>query len=135
MVVITIAATTTLAQGQSSQWYGAPYAPFWNKEPQGSKIIHGTVVCDASGETFLVSNAKYRQSLIIRNRGTQEVFVCPASSTLCGSMEGARDNGFNLLENEALVLDKSNNAAGSTGWVCYTIESNSDVRFLAEEGY
>jgi len=133
--LLLIVAFAPFAVAQSSQWFGAPGYPFWYKTWQGSDMKFGTVTCDDDGETFLVSSSTYRQSLMIRNKSTETVYICPVGATNCDSKSNAVANAMFLNQNDALILDKSNRAASNTGWKCWTNTGTADIRYLAEEGY
>lgn len=126
-VLVILLAMAATANATPSGGYGQP---FYTKTQQGKNVVAGRVSCDTDGADF-GADFSDRASLIMRNIGTETVYICPASASTCveASFEA---NSMYLKTDDALILDKATNI-GSTGWKCFTKSSTANLHYLTEQ--
>jgi len=125
-VLLLFLGLATMARATPSGGYGQP---FYTKHQQGKGVVTGRVTCDTNGEVFGTSFSG-RASLIMRNIGSETVYICPASASTCveASFEA---NSMYLKTDDALILDKATDV-GTTGWKCFTKSSTANLHYLTE---
>ena len=126
-IMFLILGFANVAGATPSGGYGQP---FYTKTQQGKSVVAGRVSCDTDGADF-GADFSDRASLIMRNIGTETVYICPASASTCieASFEA---NSMYLKTDDALILDKATNI-GSTGWKCFTKTSTANLHYLTEQ--
>lgn len=126
VVLAILLAMAATANATPSGGYGQP---FYTKTQQGRGVVTGRVTCDTNGEVFGTSFSG-RASLIMRNIGSETVYICPASASTClvASFEA---NSMYLKTDDALILDKATDV-GTTGWKCFTKSSTANLHYLTE---
>lgn len=124
-IMFLILGFANIAGATPSGGYGQP---FYTLNQQGKTMVMGTATCGTSGSAVFLSGSSGAQSLMMRNAGSVNVYVCPAENTVCTAANYG--DAMYLQPNDALVLDKATSVTG--GWKCWS-STSATLHYLAEQ--